>query len=168
MRIRPGHPSQGLLHYGGRAMPCALGRSGMGANKKEGDGATPVGTWDIIEARYRADRVLRPRTLLPLIQTRKQDGWCDACCDRNYNRAVTLPYPQSAETMWRDDHLYDIVVVLSHNRQPRARGRGSAVFIHLAREGYSPTEGCVALTLHDLKFLLSRWRRGDKIRIEPQ
>lgn len=166
VRVRPGHPAQGLLLLGNIVLPCALGQSGMRINKREGDGGTPVGTWDVIEMRYRADRVLRPRTRLPLRQTRKQDGWCDASTDRNYNRAVRLPYPQSAEAMWREDHLYDIVVVLSHNMRPRARGRGSAVFVHLAREGYSPTEGCVALSLHHLRLLLERWKPGDRIRIE--
>lgn len=166
VRTRPGKLEQGLLRAGTLVVPCALGRSGINANKKEGDGATPLGTWRIVEARYRADRLQRPQCRLPLRPIRPKDGWCDASEDRNYNRAVTLPYPQSAETMWRDDHLYDVIVILDHNARPRARGRGSAVFVHLAQPGYTPTEGCVALSLHNLRLLLARWRPGDRIRIQ--
>lgn len=165
VRTRPGQRTQGLLRAGTLVVPCALGRSGINANKKEGDGATPLGIWRVVEVRYRPDRLQRPRTRLPLWPTRPKDGWCDASSDRNYNCAVTLPYPQSAETMWREDHLYDLVVILDHNARPRARGRGSAVFVHLAWPGYTPTEGCVALSLPHLRLLLARWRPGDQIQI---
>ncbi len=116
---------------------------------------------------YRADRVLRPRTALPVQALRPNDGWCDTSGDRNYNRLVTLPYAARAERLWRDDALYDIVVVLDHNTAPSARGRGSAVFIHIAREGYAPTQGCIALNLHDLKMLLEASRPGAAITILP-
>lgn len=116
---------------------------------------------------YRADNTRRPLTGLPVSAIRADDGWCDAPGDRNYNRPVRLPYPTSAERMRRDDDLYDIVVVLSHNQRPRVRGAGSAVFVHLARPGYQPTEGCIALAEPDLRDLLARLRRGDRIRISP-
>lgn len=165
VRSRPGNRRQGVLALGGRTMRCALGRSGILARKREGDGGTPLGTWRLVEVRYRADRVARPVTRLAVRASRPFDGWCDAPGDRNYNRAVTLPYPASAETMWRDDRLYDIVVVLDHNTRPRARGLGSAVFLHLARDGYEPTEGCVALAERDLRMLLARSRPGDAIAV---
>jgi L,D-peptidoglycan transpeptidase YkuD (ErfK/YbiS/YcfS/YnhG family) len=96
---------------------------------------------------------------------RASDGWCDDARDRNYNRPVGHPYPASAERMWREDHLYDLVVVLGYNDVPRRRGSGSAIFLHLAREDYRPTEGCIALTPRHLRFVLSRLRRGSRIRI---
>lgn len=165
VRKRPGNPRQGIIILANRAIPCALGRSGILACKTEGDGATPTGTWQFREVRYRADRVARPMTRLPVRQTRIHDGWCDAGDDRNYNRAVFLPYRASAETMWRDDHLYNIVVVLSHNQCPRMRNRGSAVFVHLNRDGYTPTEGCIALSERNLRMLLALCGPGDQIRI---
>ena len=92
-------------------------------------------------------------------------GWCDAPGDRNYNRQVTLPYPASAETLWRDDGLYDLVLVLDHNHRPRVQGAGSAIFVHVARPGHRPTEGCIALTRADLVQLLAHLRGGDRIHI---
>lgn len=103
--------------------------------------------------------------MLPLRQLRPTDGWCDAPQDRNYNRRVVRPYPASAERLWREDGLYDVVVVLGCNDVPRVRGRGSAIFLHVARPGYAPTEGCVAIALPDLVRVLVRLRRGDVIRI---
>jgi len=116
---------------------------------------------------YRADRVSRPLTALPVHALRPGDGWCDASGDRNYNRLVSLPYPASAERMWRDDALYDIVVVLDHNTRPRLRGKGSAVFLHLVREDYAPTEGCIALKSHDLRLLLEACGPNAAITILP-
>jgi L,D-peptidoglycan transpeptidase YkuD (ErfK/YbiS/YcfS/YnhG family) len=139
-------------HFRGR---CALGRSGVTAIKREGDGATPAGRWRLVEVRWRSDRVPRPRTALPVHAIGPQDGWCDAPGDRNYNRPVRHPYPASAERLWREDHLYDVVVVLAYNLRPRAHGRGSAIFMHLARPGYSPTEGCIALGVVDMRRLLA-------------
>lgn len=159
--------TRGLLLLGGRAVPCAVGRSGRRALKREGDGATPRGNLVLERLFYRPDRGPRPRTGLPVTPLRPSDGWCDAPCDRNYNRAVRHPYPASAEVMWRDDGLYDIVVVLSHNRLPRVRGRGSAIFMHVARPGFQPTEGCIALRPADLRRLLGRLRSGDCVVVGP-
>jgi L,D-peptidoglycan transpeptidase YkuD (ErfK/YbiS/YcfS/YnhG family) len=91
------------------------------------------------------------------------DGWCDAVGDRNYNRRVRHPYPASAERLWRQDALYDVIVVLDHNRQPRVQGAGSAIFMHLARPGYRPTEGCVALARRHLLLVLAAARRDMRI-----
>jgi L,D-peptidoglycan transpeptidase YkuD (ErfK/YbiS/YcfS/YnhG family) len=113
---------------------------------------------------YRADRVQRPRTRLPVRRIGPRDGWCDAPGDRNYNRPVLHPYPVSAERLWRDDGLYDIVVVLDYNLRPRLRGRGSAVFMHVARPGYRPTEGCIALRQDHLRLLLARLAPGSILR----
>ena len=112
---------------------------------------------------YRADRIARPETALPLRAIQQDDGWCDAPGDANYNRLVKLPYPASAETMWRDDHLYDLVAVLGYNDDPVVPGRGSAIFLHLARRDYSHTHGCVALKQDDVVAAIEQLAPGDQV-----
>jgi L,D-peptidoglycan transpeptidase YkuD (ErfK/YbiS/YcfS/YnhG family) len=104
--------------------------------------------------------MMRPHVPLPLHAIRSQDGWCDDPADRNYNRLVRLRAKQVAEGLKRDDHLYDIVLVLGYNDRPRVRGKGSAIFVHLARPGYTPTAGCVAFSRRDLLAVLAEIRRG--------
>lgn len=162
---RPGSRTRGILRLGNLRVACALGRSGVSHAKREGDGATPAGRYALVEVRYRPDRVARPRTRLPLHRSRPEDGWCDAGGDRNYNRPVTLPYPASAETMWRDDGLYDVIVILDWNLRPRRQNGGSAIFFHLARPGYLPTEGCVAVSRSDMLKILRRLRPGAAIEV---
>ncbi len=159
--------TRGKLRLGILYLPCALGRGGRRAGKCEGDGATPLGTWRVREVLYRADRTPRPGTSLPARMIRPEDGWCDAPGDRNYNRPVRHPYPASAERLWREDDLYDVVVVLDYNLRPRVRGKGSAIFMHVARPGYRPTEGCIALRRDHLLLVLSKLVRGSVIRIVP-
>lgn len=156
---------RGMLLVGGQTLACALGRSGRRVLKREGDGATPSGVYSFDSVLYRPDRGPRPRTGLPLRAIGLADGWCDAVADRNYNRRVRHPYPVSAEKMWRQDGLYDLLVVLDYNRRPRVRGRGSAIFMHVARSGLSPTEGCIALRRADLLRILAVLRRGSRIHI---
>ena len=151
--------TRGWLKLGNLAFPCALGRSGRRVGKREGDGATPTGVWPLRGVLYRPDRVRRPQTALPVMAIRPQDGWCDAPADRNYNRPVRHPYPASAERLWRTDELYDVVGVLACNERPRVRGRGSAIFMHVVRPGYAPTEGCIALARPHLLRLLARLGR---------
>jgi len=124
--------------------------------KREGDGATPRGTFALENVKYRRDRSGRPpRTALPVAATRPDDGWCDAIADRNYNRPVSHPYPASAERLWRSDRLYDLLLVVDYNRRPRRRGAGSAIFMHVAGAGLAPTEGCIALSRRDLEKVLA-------------
>ena len=156
VRRRPGNSSQGLLSCGGRTHVCALGKGGIKALKREGDGATPLGSMRLISGWYRHDHVRLRVAPLVLSPITGNSGWCDAISDRNYNRPVDLPYPASHETMKRPDHLYDLVVVLDFNLRPRRRGGGSAIFLHAARAGMTPTEGCVALPLPVLTRLLPR------------
>lgn len=148
----------GELAIGDKRYPCALGRSGIDPDKREGDGATPPGIFPLRELRYRQDRLAVPATELPLIPIAPKDGWCDAPEDPAYNRPVRLPYAASAEAMWREDHLYDLVVVIGHNDDPVVPYAGSAVFFHLAKEkngSFQPTEGCVALRLDDMREVLA-------------
>ena len=135
----------GALKAGKARYPCALGPAGIQKHKREGDGATPAGQFPIRALWYRADRLSRPRTLLPLFEIRRESGWCDAPMDPHYNRPVELPHPASAEALWRDDDVYDLVVILGHNDNPVVPHGGSAIFLHIASPGFGPTEGCVAI-----------------------
>jgi L,D-peptidoglycan transpeptidase YkuD (ErfK/YbiS/YcfS/YnhG family) len=146
---------------------CALGPAGVipAADKREGDGASPAGVWPIRRVLYRPDRGPPPVTALPVAPIAPDDGWCDAPEDPGYNRAVKLPYPASAEAMWRDDHLYDLVVVLGYNDDLPTPGLGSAIFLHLAKPDYAPTHGCVAVARADLERLLADARPGDAVAI---
>jgi L,D-peptidoglycan transpeptidase YkuD (ErfK/YbiS/YcfS/YnhG family) len=144
----------GFALWQGVRLRCALGRGGVRRDKREGDGATPVGSWTMRRLLYRADRLARPETSLPVSVIARQDGWCDAPLDLNYNRPVTLPYPASAESLWREDGVYDLIVPLGYNDADIVSSAGSAIFLHLARPDFSPTEGCVALATADLLGLL--------------
>ncbi|GGB37974.1 hypothetical protein GCM10011316_07570 [Roseibium aquae] len=145
--------------------PCALGRSGITRFKREGDGATPAGSFPLLSVFYRADRGPHPRTRLPIDPIQSDDGWCDDPGHPRYNRLVRLPFPASHEVMWREDRLYDIVVVLGCNYAPAVKGRGSAIFFHIAREGYQPTEGCVAVAPAHMRLVLEAVRPGAVMRI---
>ena len=154
--VRSRATTRGWVRAGPLLLPCAIGRGGATFFKREGDGATPCGTWRATLVLYRRDRTMRPRSGLPTRPLRPDDGWCDDVANRNYNRHVRHPYPASAERLWRSDGVYDVIVVLDHNTRPRVRGAGSAIFIHLARRHYAPTEGCIALARRDLQLLLLR------------
>jgi L,D-peptidoglycan transpeptidase YkuD (ErfK/YbiS/YcfS/YnhG family) len=156
----------GILKFGALLMPCALGRSGVKLLKREGDGATPRGRFLLRSVYFRPDVRLRPRTALRLRAVRKADGWCDSPFDRNYNRRVALPYEASAESLWRNDGVYDVVVVLDYNDVPRIKNRGSAIFMHVAKPGFPPTEGCIALRMNDLRRLLGAVPRHSEVIIE--
>jgi L,D-peptidoglycan transpeptidase YkuD (ErfK/YbiS/YcfS/YnhG family) len=159
--------ADGWLDIGGRRVRCALGRAGVkpAAQKREGDLASPAGVWTIRRVLYRPDEGAPPVTALPVEALSPDDGWCDAPDDEDYNRPIKLPHPASFEKMWRDDGIYDLVVVLGHNDDPPKPHMGSCIFLHLAREGYTPTEGCVAVTRPDLEELLRLAKPGDAVEI---
>ena len=135
-------------------MRCALGRSGVRADKREGDGATPAGTFPLRELWYRPDRVARPPTALDCHALDPDRGWCDDPRDVGYNRLVWAPYPARHERLWREDGLYDLIVPLGYNDAPAVPGLGSAIFLHAAAPDYAPTEGCVAVAREDLLTIL--------------
>ena len=164
VRPRPSAPSRGVLLAGRHAIPVVLGRAGIAADKREGDGATPRGRFYLLRVWWRADRATRPPTHLP---ARRIDGamaWCEDPGDRRYNRPFRRSANEPGDRLWRDDRLYDFVIELSHNTRPRIAGRGSAVFVHVARPDRSPTAGCVALAAPDLRRLLGRL--GPRTRID--
>jgi len=156
VRRKPAAPSRGWLSAEGMTIPVALGRGGIKANKREGDGGTPRGTFRLKRLWWRADRHPRPRTLLPVRPIRPDDGWCEDPADRHYNRRIAVPKGSKADRLARADALYDFIIELDHNTRPRIAGRGSAVFVHIARPGFTPTAGCVALTLPALRQLIGR------------
>jgi L,D-peptidoglycan transpeptidase YkuD (ErfK/YbiS/YcfS/YnhG family) len=157
----------GWACWGARRMRCALGKGGIRAPKREGDFATPAGAFVLRRVLYRADRSAAPTTRLPIAAIAENDGWCDDPADAAYNRPVTLPYRARAERLWRDDRLYDLVVVLGHNDAPPVAGAGSAIFLHVAAPDYTPTEGCVALAADDLRRVLAEADATSRVVIEP-
>ncbi len=166
VRKRPGFRSQGWLVAGSGQIPVALGRGGILANKREGDGGTPRGRFRLVRLWWRSDRAPKPRTFLPVRRIGKNDGWCEDPKDRLYNRPIYVPDGSPGDRLWREDRLYDLIIELDHNTRPRIAGRGSAVFVHVAREGFKPTAGCVALRAPDLLRLLERIGPRTKIVIE--
>jgi L,D-peptidoglycan transpeptidase YkuD (ErfK/YbiS/YcfS/YnhG family) len=166
VRRKPAQPARGVLTAGPLSLPVALGRTGIKANKREGDGATPRGTFRLKRLWWRADKHPRPATLLPVRPIAAADGWCEDPSDRRYNQPVKVPPKSKADRLSRADHLYDFIIELDHNTRPRVAGRGSAVFIHVARPGFAPTAGCVALDLNALRRLLVRLGPRTKIMVE--
>ena len=166
VRRKPGNPTRGWLIAGQLSLPVALGRGGVKANKREGDGATPRGTFRLKRLWWRAERHARPATLLPAQRIKPDDGWCEDPSDRHYNRPVKVPPQAKADRLARADALYDFIVEIDHNTRPRVAGRGSAVFIHVARPQLAPTAGCVALELSSLRRLLARVGPRTRIVVE--
>jgi L,D-peptidoglycan transpeptidase YkuD (ErfK/YbiS/YcfS/YnhG family) len=157
IHARPGRRSQGWLLPGQSAFrpsPVALGRAGIKASKREGDGGTPAGRFHPVRLWWRADRLPRPRTLLPVRRIGRDDAWCEDPSDRRYNHAFRRSANEPGDRLHRDDALYDLIIEIDHNTRPRVAGRGSAVFIHVAREGFSPTAGCIGLRRNGLVQLL--------------
>lgn len=157
----------GAVVYGALSVRCALGRGGVSADKLEGDGTTPAGRFPLRRVMYRPDRLARPGTGLAVRELGPGDGWCDAPGCSEYNRLVRLPHQDSHEILWRPDGIYDVLVELGYNDDPVIDGRGSAVFLHVARDGYPATEGCVALALGDLLELLAACHSGARLVVSP-
>lgn len=157
--------TKGRLILSGSAIatPVVIGRSGTGALKREGDGKSPKGIWHPLMVYYRTDKVRRPLSALPIAPLEPDDGWCDAPENRNYNRFIKRPYPASSESLWREDDMYDLIVVLDHNQRPRVKHRGSAIFMHLAKPENSPTEGCIAMNKTNLLRLITVMTRQTRI-----
>jgi L,D-peptidoglycan transpeptidase YkuD (ErfK/YbiS/YcfS/YnhG family) len=154
---------RGVARFLGRSIPCAIGRGGIVADKREGDGGTPVGVWQVESGYWRADRMARPDTPIPLIASGARAGWSDDPGDASYNGPVTLPHVPSHERMRRGDTLYDLVLVLDHNRHPAVPGEGSAIFVHCWRGARYPTAGCVAFARPDLLWIVKRWRPESRV-----
>jgi L,D-peptidoglycan transpeptidase YkuD (ErfK/YbiS/YcfS/YnhG family) len=152
-------------YFNGNKYQCSLGRSGISQDKKEGDGATPVGDFPLREVFYRPDRLAKLETSIPAIAMQEDTAWCDDSASPYYNQQVKLPFTLSHENLWREDHVYDVVVVVGYNDQPVIKEKGSAIFMHIAREGYTPTAGCIAFSEKDLLKILKEAGPGTRIKI---
>ena len=161
----PGIRTRGVLRAGALAWPVALGRGGILANKREGDGATPRGTFRPVRLWWRADRHPRPATMLPIRRITAVDAWCEDPADRRYNQPIRVPAGQPGDRLRRQDHLYDFIIEIDHNTRPRIARRGSAVFLHLARPGLAPSAGCVAMPKEKMRQLLKNLGPRTKIDI---
>ena len=155
----------GAASWAGRRLRCAVGRAGIVDDKREGDGGTPEGPWPMREVLFRGDRLGEIVTPLPCRELTPADGWCDEPTDPAYNRLVRLPYPAHCEHLWLDEPVYDLIVPLGYNDDPVVPGRGSAIFLHVARPDFSATAGCVALALADLLAVLRAAAPGSLVRI---
>jgi L,D-peptidoglycan transpeptidase YkuD (ErfK/YbiS/YcfS/YnhG family) len=156
VHVRPRLHTQAWFVVGQRAIRAALGRASIKAAKREGDGATPAGRFHPVRLWWRADRLPRPRTLLPVRRIAADDAWCENPEDRRYNRPFRRSANEPGDRLKRGDGLYDLIVEIDHNTRPRVAGHGSAVFIHVARPGFGPTAGCIALTRGELQRLVRR------------
>jgi L,D-peptidoglycan transpeptidase YkuD (ErfK/YbiS/YcfS/YnhG family) len=159
--------SAGRLSWPGGGAMAACGRGGVRLDKREGDGASPEGSFPLLHFYYRADRIAAPPTGMPMSALRLNDGWVDDPADPRYNRLVSLPYPAHHEEMWRTDALYDLLVLIGYNTDPPLPGRGSAIFLHVARPDFAPTEGCIAVAHDVLAGLLGVLGPGSMITIRP-
>lgn len=160
VRSRPGARAQGWLTAGPMRIPCALGPAGIVRRKREGDGGTPAGRFRLLWAYYRPDRQRPAAGALPMRPLPRNAGWCEDPRSPCYNRPVRLPFRLGCDSMWREDNLYDLTIVLDHNFSRRAKGAGSAIFFHLARPGLTPTAGCIAISANNMRKLLPRISRA--------
>lgn len=152
--------TRGFLIAGQSCFACAIGRGGFIMAKREGDGGTPMAALPLRRIFWRADKVPRLRSLLRTRQTTRRDAWCDDQTDRRYNRLIDRPPGAAEERLWRDDHLYDLIVELGWNDRPVKKGGGSAIFWHLPRPGLTATAGCVATPLAVFRKVLPRLCAG--------
>ena len=134
-----------LLGFNGNSYRCAIGKNGVTSEKKEGDGCTPLGEYSLGCIYFRKDKLILTDVKLPTIAIDKNAGWCDDVASNDYNRPIAFPFKYSAERLFRDDGIYDIVCVINYNTFPVIPGHGSAIFLHIAKPGFLGTEGCVAI-----------------------
>ena len=159
--------SGNTLTFNGKSYRCAIGKNGFSANKKEGDNCTPIGEFALRECWYRVDKIAAPKTSLPLKGIHEDDGWCDASDAREYNKHIKLPFHASHEKLWREDDVYDLIIPLGYNDSPIIPGKGSAIFMHVAKPDYAGTEGCVALARENLLEILPHFNTQIRIEIKP-
>jgi len=155
----------GYLKYKNFRFRCALGKSGIKKKIKEGDNITPIGIFEITKIYYRPDKVKKIKTSIQKIKIKKNMGWCDDPKSNYYNQQINLPSKFSYERLYRKDHIYDLLAVINYNVNPVIKNNGSAIFIHIAKNNYKPTKGCIALRKADLIKLLQIIKKNAKIKI---
>lgn len=165
VQVDSAETSRGWATLGAKRWRCTVGEGGIREDKVEGDAATPAGEYPLRRVYFRNDRLVLPKVRLPARPISEHDGWCDDPRSPTYNRLVHVPNDWSAEKMWREDGLYDLVVVVGYNDDPPEGEWGSAIFLHVAREDYAPTRGCVAFSQADLTELVTMIGPTTKLRI---
>ncbi len=155
----------GYLKYKNLKFRCALGKGGVKKKTMEGDNITPKGIFKIIKIYYRPDKIKKIKTLIKKIKIKKNMGWCDDPSSRFYNKLINLPTKYTHEKLYRNDSLYDLIVVLSYNTNPIIKNKGSAIFIHIAKNSYKKTKGCIALKKEHLIEIISKIKKNTKIKI---
>ena len=155
----------GYLLFENYKFKCAIGKNGIKIKKKEGDNITPEGVFKILKVYYRADRIKKLNTSLKKIKIKRNTAWCDECKSKFYNKEIKLPNKYSYENFYRKDHIYDLILVINYNIDPIIKKKGSAIFIHIAKKKFSPTQGCIALKKKDLLFLLSKIKKNNRLKI---
>jgi len=155
----------GYLYFKNLKFRCAFGKSGIKIKMKEGDGATPKGTFKLIKVFYRSDKIKRIKTSLKKIKIKKNMAWCDDPTSTYYNKRIKLPSNFGYEKLYRNDRLYDLIIILNYNINPTINNKGSAIFIHVAHKNFKKTRGCIALNKNDLLCLLSLIKKDTKIKI---
>ena len=153
----------GYLKYRSLKFRCALGKSGIGNKKMEGDNITPRGIFKIIKIYYRKNRLKKLSSKFTLIEIKKNMGWCDDPKSRKYNQPIILPNKYNHEVLYRKDNIYDLILVLNYNIRPTIKNRGSAIFIHVAKKNYKKTAGCIAIKKNDLISLVKEINKNTKV-----
>ena len=153
------------LIFGDFKFKCCVGKNGFSKNKYEGDKKTPTGRYALGPLYFRKDRKKPPKTKLKVFEIRKNMGWCDDINSKFYNKLIRFPSKKSAERLFRKDNIYNIIIVIDFNMSPIIKGKGSAIFIHLATKNYKPTQGCIALNIKGIRLLLKKISKKDKIKI---
>jgi L,D-peptidoglycan transpeptidase YkuD (ErfK/YbiS/YcfS/YnhG family) len=153
----------GYLKYKDRKFRCALGKAGIQKKKEEGDYITPKGKYNIIKIYYRSDRLKKISSKFKLTKITKNMGWCDDPKSRKYNQLINIPTKYSHETLYRRDNIYDLILVLNYNMKPTIKNKGSAIFIHVAKNNYNKTAGCIALKKADLIYLIKKIKKNTKV-----
>ncbi len=162
MRIKKNY-----LFYNGNKYKCSIGSAGFSNKKKEGDRCTPIGIFRVTDILFREDKLKDLNTNYDLKTISPRDGWCDDPSSNHYNTKIKFPFSKSAEKLFRQDNRYDIICITNHNQNPIIAGAGSAIFIHIASENYSPTAGCIALSLNDLTEILPTLTKTTDIYFGP-
>tara|TARA_B110000967_G_scaffold182943_1_gene201245 strand:+ start:1177 stop:1668 length:492 start_codon:yes stop_codon:yes gene_type:complete len=154
-----------FLYFDKYKIKCALGKRGITSKKKEGDGKTPIGTYKLNSIFYRKDRISKIKTTLKKIVIKKNMGWCDDVTSKHYNKMIRFPFNLSAEKLWLENNIYDVIIVINYNLKPVIKNKGSAIFLHIAKRNFLQTEGCIAITKKNIILLASKINNNTKITV---
>jgi L,D-peptidoglycan transpeptidase YkuD (ErfK/YbiS/YcfS/YnhG family) len=154
-----------FLYFEKYKLRCSIGKRGISNKKREGDKKTPKGEFKLKYILYRKDRIINLKTSLRKITIKKNMGWCDDPKSTNYNKIINQPSKSSFEKLWRKENVYDIIIVIDYNLNPVVKNKGSAIFLHIAKRKYRPTNGCIAISKNNIKLLASKINKKTKIKI---